>query len=44
MRDLREWSEEFTDNLEDAEVPAAAHISHDTDPEHPTKVVKNHSI
>ena len=31
LRDLPEWLEEFTDNLGDAEVPASAHISHDSD-------------
>ena len=38
LRDLPEWLEEFTDNLEDAEMPAPAHISHDTDSERPTTV------
>ena len=31
-------SEEFTDNLEDPEVPASANTSHDSDPELRTKV------
>ena len=38
MRDLLEWLQEFADNLEDAEVPATANISHDSDSEHPMKV------
>ena len=45
LRDLAEWLEEFTDNLEDTEMPAPAHISHDTDSERPTKVAsKKHRI
>ena len=36
-----EWLEEFTDNLEDAEVHAPAHISQDSDSERPSKVVQN---
>ena len=40
LRDLPEWLPEFTDNLEDAEVPAPAHMSHDSDSERPTKVVR----
>ena len=36
MRDLPEQLEEFTDNLEDAEVPALANTSYDS--EGPTKV------
>ena len=35
---IPEWLEDFTENLEIAEMPAAAHISHDSDPERPTKV------
>ena len=35
LRDLPEWL--FTDNLEDAEVPASAKISQDSDSEHLTK-------
>ena len=38
---LPEWLEEFTDNLEDTELHAPAHISQDSDSEHPTKVVEN---
>ena len=38
LLDLPEWLEEFTDKLEDAEVPAPAHISQDSDSEGPTKV------
>ena len=37
LRDLQEWFEEFTENLEDTEVPAPAHISHDSDSERPQK-------
>ena len=39
LRDLPEWLEEFTDNLEDTQVHAPAHISQDSDSERPTKVV-----
>ena len=36
---------EFTENLEDTEVPAPAHISHDSDSEQPTKEAsRTHSI
>ena len=45
--DLPEWLEEFTENLEDTEMPVPAHISQDSDSEHPTKVVtksRRHSI
>ena len=35
---LPEWLEEFTENLEIVEMPAAANISHDSDPERPIKV------
>ena len=38
LRDLPEWLEEFTDNLEDTKVPACANTSHDPDSERPTKV------
>ena len=38
MRDFPEWSKEFTENLEDTEVPASGNISHDSDTERPTKV------
>ena len=47
LRNLPEWLEEFTDSLEDTEMPAPAHISQDSDSERPTKVVsksRNHSI
>ena len=45
MQYLPEWLEEFTENPEDAEVPATAHISHDSDSERPTKVApRKHSI
>ena len=39
LRDLPEWLEEFTDNLEDTEVHAPAHISQDSDSERRSKVV-----
>ena len=39
LRDFPEWLEGFTDNLEDTEVHAPAHISQDSDSERPTKVV-----
>ena len=38
LRDLPEWLEEFTENLEDTEVPTPAHISHDSDLERPSEV------
>ena len=47
LRDLPEWLEEFTDDPEDTEVHAPAHISQDSDSERPTKVVsksRKHSI
>ena len=45
LRDLPERLEEFTENLEDTEVRAPAHISHDSDSERPTKVVsRKHRI
>ena len=47
LRDLPEWLEEFTDNLEDTEVHAPAHTSQDSDSERPTKLVqmsRKHSI
>ena len=45
LRDLPEWLEEFTDNLEDTVVPALAHVSQDSDSERPTKVAsREHSI
>ena len=47
LRDLPQWLEEFTDNLEGTEVHAPAHISQDSDSERPTKVVSksgNHSF
>ena len=45
LRDLPEWLEEFTDNFQDAEVPASANIIHDSDSEHPTKVAsRKHRI
>ena len=45
LRDLPEWLEDFTENLEDTEMPAPANISHDSDSERPMKVApRNHSI
>ena len=47
LADLPLWLEDFTDNLEPAEVHAPAHISQDSDSEHPTKVAtksRKHSI
>ena len=38
LRDLPEWLEEFTDSLQDTELPSPAHISHDSDSERPTSV------
>ena len=38
LRDLPEWSEEFTDSPEDTEVPGLANTSHDSDSERTTKV------
>ena len=37
LRDLPEWLEEFTDNLEDTETPVPAHVSQDSESERPTK-------
>ena len=39
LRDLPQCPEEFTDNLEDTEVPAPAHISRDSDSERLTTMV-----
>ena len=39
LQDPPEWLEEFTDNLEDTEMPVPAHISQDSDSERPTRVV-----
>ena len=45
LRDLLEWLEKFTHNLEDAELPASAHSSRDPDSERPMKVApRKHSI
>ena len=45
LRDLSEWLQEFTENLEDAEVPTSANISHDSDSEHPMTVApRKHSV
>ena len=47
LRYLPGWLEEFTDDLEDTELLAPAHISQDSDLERPTKVVfksRMHSI
>ena len=44
-RDFPEWLVEFTENLEDPEVLAPAHNSHDSDSERPTKVApRKHSF
>ena len=39
MRDLLEWLEKFTDNLQNTELNALTHISQDSDSERPAKVV-----
>ena len=39
LRDLPEWLEEFTDNLEDTVMPVPAYSSRDSDSDRPTKVV-----
>ena len=43
LRDLPEWFEEFTENLEDEGVSASrdtpGNTSHDSDSEHPTQMV-----
>ena len=47
LADLPFWFEDFTDNLDPTEVHAPAHISQDSDSEHPAKVATNsrkHSI
>ena len=45
LRDLPEWLEEFTDNLEDTEVPVLVNTSQDSDWELPRKVVsRTHSV
>ena len=47
LQDPPEWLEEFTDNLEDTEMPVPAHISQDSDSGRLTKVVsksRKHSI
>ena len=45
LRDPPEWSKEFTENLEDTEVPAPAHISHDSDSERPSEEApRKHNI
>ena len=44
LRDLPEWLEEFTDNPEDTEVHAPAHISQDSDSESPTKAVSKSGV
>ena len=42
---LPEWLEEFTDNLQDAVVPAPANTSDDSDSERPAKVAsRKHSF
>ena len=44
LRDLPEWLEEFTENLEDTETPVPAHVSQDSGSERPTKVVSKSRI
>ena len=47
LRDLPEWLEEFTDNLEDTVMLVPAYSSRDSDSDRPTKVVsklRKHSI
>ena len=45
LRDLPYWSQGFKVNLEETELPAPAHISHDSDSERPTKVApKKHHL
>ena len=45
LRDLPYWLQEFTENLEDTEVPAPAHMSPDSESEHPAKVTsRKHRI
>ena len=39
LRDLPDWLEEFTHNLENTEMFVPAHISQDSDSEYPTRVV-----
>ena len=44
-QDVPEWLQNFTENLEDPEIPAPAHISReDSDSEHPTKVVEKSKL
>ena len=44
-QDVTEWLQNFTENLEDPEIPAPAHISReDSDSEHPTKVVEKSKL
>ena len=38
------WRTHFTENLEDIEMPAAANISHDSDPERPVKWTRNVAV
>ena len=45
LQDLLEWLEDFAENLDDAEMPAAANVSLDSDPERLFKVApRKHSI
>ena len=45
LRDLPVWLQEFTEKLEDTDVPAPANTSHDSDSEHLAKVAtRKHSI
>ena len=45
LRDLPEWLEGFTNNLENTEMPALAHFSQDSDSERPSKVaLRKHGV
>ena len=47
MRDLPEWLEDYTDNLDDTEVLVPAHVAQNADSERPTRVASNsrrHSV
>ena len=44
LADLPFWLEDFTDNLEPTEVHAPAHISQDSELEHPAKVYRVNTV
>ena len=47
LRDLPEWLEDYTDNLDDTEVLVPAHVAQNADSERPTRVASNsrrHSV